>query len=323
LLVYALSLGTGDLFGINCAALVVLTLSVVAKGVLSYFIIQDATHRRLTAAFVSIALVLVMPLPNWWKPEQIYLDKIAPNFWFNSTSILAMPFAILLFFSALTWLRTLSFRSWLWLLIFSLLSVLTKPNYVLAFMPAFGVATLIRVAVVRGTQTGRSLWFFAGLASLIICILGLQYADTYMGSSGTTSFSGESTHVIIAPFAVWKLYSPNIPASLLLSIAFPLSVVVLYFREVKTNPMVLLAWGVWAVAVLQYVLLAESGEYLADGNWGWGSNIAMYIVFLVSAMVFLSRPRSPRYYLAAVLFALHIATGIYYFTKIARGVGYL
>src|SRR5580700_1836 len=37
LLVYALSLGTGDLFGINCAALVVLTLSVIAKGVLSYF----------------------------------------------------------------------------------------------------------------------------------------------------------------------------------------------------------------------------------------------------------------------------------------------
>jgi hypothetical protein len=321
LLVYVLSFGTGNFFLISCAAMAVLTLSVVAKGLLSYSAMKNAVGRRLSAAFVTIALVLIMPLPNWWKPEQIYLDKIAPNFWFNSTSILTMPFAILLFFSALSWLRTLSLRSWLWLVTFSLLSVLTKPNYVLAFMPALGVAVLVRIAVTK-SEIGRALLLFTGLALLLIFVLGLQYADTYTGSNEISS-SGESTHIIIAPFAVWKLYSPNIPASLLLSIAFPLSVAVFYFPEIKTDPAVLLAWAVWTIAVLQYVFLAESGEFLPDGNWGWGSNIAIYIVFLVSAMVFLRQPRSLRYYLVAILFSLHLATGIYYFAKIAHGVGFL
>ena len=323
LLVYELSLGTGNFFGISCAAMGVLTLSVIFKGILSYLVVKNATGRKLTAACAAIALVLVMPLPNWWKPDQIYLDKIAPNLWFNSTGILTMPFAILLFFSAIAWLRKLSLRSWLWVLIFCLMSLLTKPNYVLALMPALGIAVLIRVAGLQREEIARTLLFFAGLALVAICVLALQYADTYVASSGTPSASGESAHTIIAPFAVWRVYSPNIPASLLLSIAFPLGVTILYFREVKTNPTMLLAWGIWAAAMLQYILLAESGEYLADGNWGWGSNIAMYIVFLVSAMVFLRQPRSLRYYSVAILFSLHLATGIYYFVKIAHGVGYL
>jgi hypothetical protein len=234
-----------------------------------------------------------------------------------------MPFAILLFFSALSWLRTLSLPSWLWVVVFSLLSVLTKPNYVLAFMPTLGIAVLIRLGLNRGRELGRTLLFSAGLGILVIFVLGLQYAETYMSSTGTTSAPQESAHTIIAPFAVWRLYSPNIPASLLLSIAFPLSVVILYFRECKSNPTVLMAWGVFAIAVLQYVFLAESGETLADGNWGWGSNIAVYILFLVSAMVFLPQPRSWRYYFVAMFFGLHLASGIYYFAKIANGVGYL
>jgi hypothetical protein len=296
-----------------------LTLSVMAKGLLSYLVLKNASGRKLTAACGTIALVLIMPLPNWWKPEQIFLDKIAPNLWFNATFILTMPFAILLFFSAISWLRTLSLRSWLRVLICCLMSVLTKPNYVLAFIPALGVAVLIRIALFQKREVARALLCFAGLTLVAVFMLGLQYADSYLRSGATPSASGASSPFIIAPFAVWKLYSPNILASLLLSIAFPLSVAILYFDKIKANLTTLLAWGVWVVAMLQYILLAETGEYFRDGNWGWGSNIAMYIVFLISMMVVLSEPRSPRFYLVAVVWALHLATGIYYFVNVPRG----
>lgn len=313
LLTYLLSFGTGNFFAISCAAMALLTLSVMAKGLLSYLVLKNASGRKLTAACATIALVLIMPLPNWWKPEQIFLDKIAPNLWFNATFILTMPFAILLFFSAISWLRTLSLRSWLCVLICCLMSVLTKPNYVLAFIPALGVAVLIRIAVLQKREVARALLYFAGLTLVAVFVLGLQYADSYLRSEPTSPF-------IIAPFAVWKIYSPNIPASLLLSIAFPLSVGILYFDKIKANLTALLAWGVWVVAMLQYILLAETGEYFRDGNWGWGSNIAMYIVFLISMMVVLSEPRSPRFYLVAVVWALHLATGIYYFVNVPRGM---
>jgi hypothetical protein len=321
LLTYLLSFGMGNFSVISCAAMALLTLSVIAKGILSYLVLKNASGRKLIAAFATIALVLIMPLPNWWKPEQIYLDKIAPNLWFNSTFILTMPFAVLLFFSAISWLRTLSLRSWLWVLISCLMSVLTKPNYALAFIPALGVAVLIRITIFQNREFARALWCFAGLTLVAIFILGLQYADSYLSSGVTPSASATSSPFIIAPFAVWTLYSPNIPASLLLSIAFPLSVAILYFDKIKANLPTLLAWGVWLVALLQYILLAETGEYFRDGNWGWGSNIAMYIVFLTSMMVVLSEPISRRFYLVTVVWTLHLATGIYYFVNISRGIG--
>lgn len=322
-LVYALSFGSKSYYVLALVATVVLTACIILKGILSYYVIEKAAKSELVAAFISLGLILAMPLPNWWKPDEIYIDKIAPNIWFNSTAILNMPFDILLFFSTLKWLKASTGRAFISMAVFTLLSVLTKPNYILAFIPVIGCVVLGRTLTNPRVGALQRLLSYSALVFGVCGILWLQYVDTFTTTpiSGPSSGKEESS-IILAPFAVWKVFSPNIPASLLLSVAFPLSFAVLYFREVKNEASLALAWAVWAVATLQYVLLAETGEAFNYANWIWASNFAMYIVFLVSAKLLISERRSPRFYLVAIIFCLHVASGIYHYVKVACGAGY-
>lgn len=322
-LVYLLSFGHANILIISCVATVVLVTSVIAKGILSYSLIEKTAHSKPVASLISLGLILAMPLPNWWKPDEIYIDKIAPNVWSNATVILTMPFAILLFLSALRWVEAFTLKAFMWLTVFSLLSVLTKPNYVLAFFPVLGSVILIKTAVERSTETLRALLLYIVLVLVVSCVLYIQYLDTTTtGGWADPAASKEANHIILAPLAVWSLYSPNIPASFLLSVAFPLSVLALYFKEVRHDVRIAWAWATLGIATLQYALLAEAGKMFPDGNWGWASNIAMYILFLVSAAVLVSQPRSPRFYFVATVFGLHVLSGIYYYIRLALGVGY-
>jgi len=322
-LAYALSFGSKDLYTISCVATVLLTVSVVAKALISYVVIEKAALNAKQSALISLALCLVMPLPGWWKPNVIYLDKIAPNVWFNATAIVTMPFAIALFFSALKWLEAPTVRRFAWVALFGLLSVLTKPNYILTFFPLLGLIALTRALVDRRRATIHAVLCMGGLGALLGAILLFQYyACVTSGPWAGHGAAQESSHIALSPFAVWSLYSPNIPASVLLSVAFPLSVTLLYFQESKHDPGVVLAWAGLAIAVLQYTLLAETGETFPDQNWIWGSNVAMYLLFLVSARVCVSQRRSWKLYLVALVFSLHLGAGIYYYLKLAFGIDY-
>jgi hypothetical protein len=322
-LVYALSCGSKNYGVIAIVAIVVLTTSIVAKGLITYFVLLKAAATRMHAALLSLALAVVAPLPNWWKPRDIYVDKIVPNIWFNSTAMLTMPFAILLFYTAIKWLETRTIRSFMWVAIFSLLSVLTKPNYILAFLPVLGIIVLINWVVAERRNWMREILLITALSLVLCAVLYIQSVEPIpVGPSGNPSALNERVHVVFAPFAVWHLYSPNIPVSLLLSIAFPLGVTASYFKEVKNDATVLLAWGVLVVAIAQYAFLAEPGISFTAANWIWASNFAMYLVFLVSVVVLLTRPRSKRFYFLMTLLALHLVFGVYYYAKIALGLGF-
>jgi hypothetical protein len=323
LLVYILSFGSKDYIVLALAGTAVITASVIAKGILSYFVLRKATPSIWLAALMALALILVMPLPNWWRPEQLYLDKIVPTIWFNSTAMLTMPFAIWLFFAAAKWLKEGTTSSFLWVLVSAVLSVLTKPNFILAFLPVLGGVVLARALVSRSATSFWKLLLVIGLAALVGLILYIQSKEPVSsGPFGNPNAAEESVHVGFAPLAVWRLYSPNIPVSLLLSVVFPLGVAVLYFNEIKRDTSVLLAWAVLLVAIAQYALLAETGQRFIDANWIWASNFAMYLVFLVSTAVLLAQRRSTRFYFLAVLFGLHLASGIYYYARVALGLGY-
>jgi hypothetical protein len=323
LLVYILSFGSKDYIVLALVGTAVITASVIAKGILSYFVLRKATPSIWLAAGASLALILVMSLPNWWKPDQLYLDKIVPTIWFNSTAMLTMPFAIWLFYAVVRWLEQATTSRFLWVVVASILSVLTKPNYMLAFLPVLGGVALVRVLISRNVTAFRNLGLVAGLTALVGVILYIQSKEPVSsGPFGNPDAAEESVHVVFAPLAVWRLYSPNIPVSLFLSVVFPLGVAVLYFSEIKRDTSVVLAWAVLLVAIAQYALLAESGERFMDANWIWASNFAMYLVFLVSTAVLLAQRRSRRFYFLAVLFGLHLASGIYYYARVALGLGY-
>lgn len=108
-----------------------------------------------------------------------------------------------------------------------------------------------------------------------ILLLLYQYYVTYYGSSG----------IILIWFGVWKLYPDHIVLSILLGIAFPLSLIVFRFRALLRNDYLKIARAYYAVTLLQFAFLAEKKNF-DNGNFSWGYNIALWILFIFSTIEF-------------------------------------
>lgn len=159
--------------------------------------------------------------------------------------------------------------------------------------------------------------------SLLPTLLTLvyQYAVTYVRTSVVTS------KVVFAPFEVWRVLSPNIPLSLILSLIGPVLLFASLTREQKKSLPVILSGATTLVAILQLILLGErsaNGSLAASGNWFWGSYASIFILFVVliieyckpGPLVGISKNRSITRTVAGLALTAHIASGIYYFLNI-------
>jgi hypothetical protein len=132
----------------------------------------------------------------------------------------------------------------------------------------------------------------------------------------------------LRPLEVWNVFSPHPLASLLLSIAFPLAVALFAFRDARQSHALVVAWLIAGVAIAQFALLAEPGEWWRHGNYYWGTVPALYILFLVSLCELCSpsRPvlggRRAGRWACWILLGLHVASGILFYVRSLLGYGY-
>jgi hypothetical protein len=300
-------LGGGHAF--EHAAVAVATLAVVAKVVLTYRRLREVGEVG-TASLAALGMLFAMPLFNWWKFPRVYLGQISPNVWHNPTAIAVLPLAMLLFSAASKMTITDRPRRLAGAGALTLLNGLTKPNYLLALLPCWlalladRAVRLPRSGVPRSGQTRwrRLAIVVAAVMAPVAGLLAWQARRFAAGGGG----------VEIAPLAVWHLYSPNIPASILLSLAFPLGVLVLHWKIARRQAPLVLAWSVLLVAVLQMALLAERGPRRPHANFFWGAYAANYLLFVESAALLAGAPRSTRTTLAWGLLAAHAAAGMVY-----------
>jgi hypothetical protein len=298
----AAPLGGGHAF--ELAAVAVAALAVAAKVALTYRRVREAGEAG-TAALAALALLFAMPLFNWWKFPSVYLGQVSPNVWHNPTAIAVLPLAMLLFYAAARLTVPDRPRRIAGAGALALLNCLTKPNYLLALLPCW--LALLAARAARAPRLGRAAWrqlalFALLLAAPVAALLAWQAGRLAAGDGG----------VEIAPLAVWRLYSPNIPASILLSLAFPLGVLLLHWPLARRQPTLALAWSVLLVAVLQMALLAERGPRRTHANFFWGSYTANYLLFVESAVLLAGAPRSARTTAGWGLLAAHAATGLVY-----------
>jgi hypothetical protein len=232
---------------------------------------------------------------------------VSPNVWHNPTGVFAMPFALLLFVVGWRALEAPGTATLALTGAATVLSLLAKPNYVLAFAPCFGVAAAVAlyraVRARRLTVPGATVAVLAALGPPL-AVLVFQYRSAFGADAG------EPGGVIFAPWAAWRQLTDNIPASLLLGIAFPVAVLGLYLRQVAGDKRLVLAWAVMAVAVGEYALLAESGSRFQFNNFGWGPMLADQVLFVASCGFLLRQPASRRRQIAFAVLGLHVASGL-------------
>ncbi len=155
-------------------------------------------------------------------------------------------------------------------------SALTKPNFLLAFLPAVGLAA---VASLR-----RADWrlMMLGFCVPTLSVLGLQFLLRYRLQTelGVT--------IEWAPLYVIGLYAPTDAVSLLsrlgASVLFPLAGTLLFLPAAVRDRPLLLAWGTFFVGTAAGYLLTEQGGNASHGNFLWSGQLAAFLLFVVAAL---------------------------------------
>lgn len=311
-LVYLVSGLSENYMHLAYTTIVLLALFVSAKYLITHNILSSYNPDGKILILVTLSLVLVMPVISYYSCDigaagsycitsfHVYLGNIAPNQWHNSTLILAMPFNLLLFYYSVKNIQSRQLLPFLVMGILSVISILCKPNYALAFLPVLCIAILVLNTKPRQCLLTLAKCCLVAVPSLLALIY--QWYFTFVHNDVLTP--GAKT--IVAPFFVWSNYSPHIPFSLLLSIAFPLLVLVFFFR--KMDIYLKLSWLTFLVALAITVTFAEYPNWRA-ANYFWGAIAANYILFLFSIARLLKQPINWKSKLSYAVFGVHVLSG--------------
>jgi hypothetical protein len=308
----------------------------LAGGARGYLVGLLLARRSRVSVFLTVlfalALVIVMPLPAWWNyvrdlyPKEfghfhdhmpdwlwnlpsVYPGQVTPNLWHSPTALFAMPFALLVFLAGLAVLERPGYKTVALLSVAMALSVLAKPNFVLAFAPCFGpvlLALMVREVRAGRLESGNAALLVAGAFVPVVLLFLQQFA-------AITNEMGAPSKVLFDPLTIWKKQSSNIPASVVLGIVFPLVATVLYWREVFRDPAVPLAWAMLVVTTIEYALIREDSPVAGrewHGVFGFGMFPADQILFVVTCAFLLRQPASWRRGASFVAFGMHVLCGV-------------
>jgi hypothetical protein len=283
------------------------------------------------AALWSLGLQVAGPitLATIWA-KNFYWGYIYPaSTLHNPTIILLKPFALLSFALTLWALDRSMAAGPGWKLILGLsaagmLSALAKPNWLLCFLPGV-VLTVLFDSRLRGR---RLAWLVAGAAILSgLCVLAWQYAFLYGHS--------EADRIVFTPQKWLSTYGWLAPAKLMLSITFPLAVLLLFWGDLRTSLLLRLSWSTFGASLLIAYGFSETGPRAGDDNLGWSAQIALFVLFVASAVGMMGTLRQPeaaargrdlrlRSGIAVVIFILHVACGVgcYATYAVDRGINW-
>lgn len=296
------------------ASIVLLSGLIAFKYLITYYILRES-HNFKAAALFAFSLVLVMPIVSYYSCEgkavgsicitsfHVYLGNIAPNQWHNSTLILAMPFNLLLFYYSAKNIYSDKFSNYFIIAALSMLSLLCKPNFAMAFLPVLCTAILI----LNREKLLLALTKVSVIAFPSFGILFYQWYYTFVNGN----LFAPSAKTVIAPFFVWSHYSPHIAISLLLSIAFPLLVLLFFYK--KLDLYLKLGWMTFLVALGFAIVFSEHPNWGA-GNFFWGAIAANYVLFLFSLNLLLKQSKDIKSKLAYISFGAHFLSGCFLLT---------
>jgi len=308
LLVVLLAGFSKDLQALAQAAIIVLTIAVLVKALISIYIASKECKFSL-AIFLSVIAIFVAPITLSWSKHPLFpynspvhLGQFSGFIIHNPTTVLVFPFSLMLFYSSIK-------ERYLLTALLAAFSCVIKPNFVLAWMPCFVLFQIWKYGYRHEIAIKTAISLIPSLAILTTQLF-------------TTKDLGDG--ILILPFAAWKQLSNNIPLSILRSIAFPGMFTILYFEEIRNHKDLWFAWLILFVATLQYSLFFITGK-VYSGNWSWGRYLAVYNVFLLCLIRFSvicckrscleSISRVVKNGVLFILISLHFVSGICYYIR--------
>jgi hypothetical protein len=107
----------------------------------------------------------------------------------------------------------------------------------------------------------------------------------------------------------------------MLSIAYPVSVLVIFWNDLRKSLLLTLAWSTFGISLLIAFGFSETGLRAGDDNLGWSAQIALFVLFVASAIAMVgvlrhqaatAQGRAMRFRrdLAVAIFLLHVVGGL-------------
>ena len=333
-LFHAIFLLTHRLLGLEQqqSALVAILLVMVPVPLIAFAIFKKSTGELFPNSILmafALGLTIMMPVAIW--THRFMIGYLNPTTYHNPTNITVRLFVIPVAILALRIYqsrsnRSLNHRVYILSLcaVLVVLSMLAKPSFALALLPGCCLFAIWRI-LRRGSVDWILLIFGVLLPGVLM--LGLQALLSYVavddGSSIAFGFLTFMRHWI----PTWR-----IPIQLLLSIVFPLGVIVLYPGQASRNLLLSFAWSVFICAIAMTYLLYESGPRFTHGNFIWPSYNAVFLLMFASTLFLLEQYArevrhgygslqifglsfSTRFAFATFLFSLHVISGIAYYQR--------
>jgi hypothetical protein len=303
------------LIGLWETAVLVQVLAQIAAALILYaWIGAGGAHsgRALAArVFFALALTLVGPLILLAPLDgRFYFGYIGLANYHNPTIHLLRPFALASFYFAA---RAFQQRSPGWMVVLSagivVAAALVKPNYAMTILPALFLLAAWFIFKKRALDLRMLVW-----GQAVPALLSLGFATILIYFVPDADKAG----LTIAPFAVEQGFSGYLALKFILSILFPLGAVLLFFRPALRDDEMVLSWTAFVVGIFQLYFLAETGERFFHGNFRWGAQITLFILFAATVRFLFKRsaaadlPPAKRWILF-FLFLLHLAGGIAYY----------
>lgn len=307
----------------------------------------------------ALALNLVMPFYLKWAGSYRYVSYQSGNLWHNSTYLCMRLLALgaLLYYQGLAdqYREKLTVKQWM---IFAFLLVVctgVKPSFLTVFAPVLALKLLWDLC--RGTRFKQV--FLLGAAVLPACGVVLWQNMVLFGEDTGNGMTFD-------PWYTFSLHADRPKLAVLCSLAFPLAVLgasLLAMTRQQWRQLGATREDVWPGGVYQLRLsrayvyswlmalvgfgealcLVETGSRSRDGNFLWGYLFAIFWLYVVSLLKWLSlrnvdimlltpeggRPRSARlfliraaYILAGVILLYQLFCGVLFFVRLLGGETY-
>lgn len=285
---------------------------------------------RVVITLASVALFFVsMMIP----PFGIYMGTkfrcvgiFSSNPFQNATYMAARPFAIVSFVYFCKLLGEYEegwkgkYKDYIIFAVAFLLLTMTKPSFTLVLGAAAVIIILVRFFIKKCKTVIPSLQLALCFVPTILDLL-YQYKGVFTGSDpGTESGIG------FCFGDIWMQYTNNIFSSVFLAMGFPILMLILNFKALKTNERYAVAWICYIVSFLMAFCCYEKGSRAVDFNFSWSYMYGIFFTFFASVEILIAQTiKGERKILTGiswVAFLYHLISGIYFFSGIFAGGTY-
>ena len=304
-----------------------------------YFIVKLFLKERITEAQRCIVVVFMTFFGSLYLPsfsQSYYLGQMSFNAWHNPTNT-AVKFACILGFFLFiysfdmdqkkqfcVWGSNIKEKSIIngIVCVITLVSTLIKPSFFQVFAP-----TIVVVYLIDWVKTRKSIMYYLKNGIIFLPSVAVIFYQTFILFLSEDNIRGG---LVVDFLEVWGYYSPNVLISIIITITFPLFVIILYRKTLFSDFKFITAIIFYIVSALEAACLAETtGTY--SGNLMWGMSLGIGVIFLYSIFKFVnycikndgsdSKIVKMNIFIGYTLLSLHFLWGVWYYCQLLLRVG--